>query len=491
MAKANLAMTLPSKIKQVRSLRRDPVNAGITDDAIRLAVEEITSLPKTVSESKYILEIHSKASDLMSRYQTWLRSYTGKVMGGQFQFNDLPQLLDTPQEGLSLIETLLELKTDQMMESEKILRRAKDGLSWEDESQASLPPPPLLKGSYSTEALVSDTLKEIEKWSKKFSTSPELKTEQAIQALSQHIDDFRKALLPLPSKNSSTSVEIKEIKFKKVLESLETEEAFWNFDSMTDFPRTSLDRTVRGGELELEAMFTAISNLTAIFQSADNNKADLISATERLSRIKSELEIVEDTAVNVTTCDVTDLLASASKYREKMTQSIQIIKVSCAGAGTEEEKNLAFQNRTSARRDLMQNNLKIMKQIEKSFPSAKEGVGNIASAARSSFEDVVAVLTKEIIAAGNGGLEVFASLVKKWIAKLKQYLTEASKLDAAYNNVTKEVRQLTKWHGAQAQNISGVSVLHKGEELREAIEEARDDLLVLKRKIKVREVFNL
>ena len=124
-------MTLPSKIDQVRSLRRDPVHAGITDDAIRLAVEEITSLPKTINDSKYILEINTKASDLMSQYQTWLRKYTGKIisMNGQSEFNDLLQLLDTPQEGLSLLETLLELKTDQIMESEKILRRAEDGLS--------------------------------------------------------------------------------------------------------------------------------------------------------------------------------------------------------------------------------------------------------------------------------------------------------------------------------------------------------------------------
>ena len=131
MAKANLAITLSSKIDQVRSLRRDPVHAGITDDAIRLAVEEITSLPKTINDSKYVLEINTKASDLMSQYQTWLRKYTGKIisMNGQSEFNDLLQLLDTPQEGLSLLETLLELKTDQIMESEKILRRAEDGLS--------------------------------------------------------------------------------------------------------------------------------------------------------------------------------------------------------------------------------------------------------------------------------------------------------------------------------------------------------------------------
>ena len=131
MAKANLAITLSSKIDQVRSLRRDPVHAGITDDAIRLAVEEITSLPKTINDSKYVLEINTKASDLMSQYQTWLRKYTGKIMSmnGQSEFKDLLQLLDTPQEGLSLLETLLELKTDQIMESEKILRRAEDGLS--------------------------------------------------------------------------------------------------------------------------------------------------------------------------------------------------------------------------------------------------------------------------------------------------------------------------------------------------------------------------
>ena len=162
----------------------------------------------------------------------------------------------------------------------------------------------------------------------------------------------------------------------------------------------------------------------------------------------------------------------------------------------------------------MQSNSKTMRQIEKSFPSAKEGVGNIASAARSSFEDVVDVMIKEIKAAdtddpshndnNDDGMppledvsdddddvvdktfEVFKSLVEKWVAKLKRCLTEASKLDAAYNNATKEFAQLSKWHEAQAKKVFGVSVLNEGDELRDAIEDARDVLLDLKRKIKVR-----